>query len=185
MTTTPALALAGSKADAKRREFENRSRAHTRHGHTKGHVYTPTYISWTSMRSRCALVERDVDRKYAARGISVCPEWDSFERFLADMGERPAGTTLDRYPDINGNYRPDNCRWATPIEQARNRRNARLTYADAVQVALMRLRGVSCREIARRYSCSESLPREIVKGRTWQDAAAEARNLFARESVGA
>jgi hypothetical protein len=65
-------------------------------------------------------------RNYGARGITVCERWNDFAVFLADViseiGERPPGLTLDRYPDNNGNYEPGNVRWGTQSEQAINRR---------------------------------------------------------------
>jgi hypothetical protein len=74
------------------------------------------------MKRRCEVPgDKDFPR-YGARGIAVCPRWSkSFIDFLADMGVRPPGTSIDRFPNNRGNYEPGNCRWGTPIEQARNR----------------------------------------------------------------
>jgi hypothetical protein len=94
-----------------------------RHGHaaTNG-IESPTYISWYSMRKRCCNPNHEKYPRYGAMGIKVCSRWMVFENFLADMGERPKGLTLDRINPY-GNYEPENCRWATPTEQARNRWN--------------------------------------------------------------
>jgi hypothetical protein len=96
-----------------------------RHGHTKGGKWSGTYRSWVAMVQRCTYLAHPKYHLYGGRGISVCDRWlGSFENFLADVGERPAGKTLDRYPDQNGNYAPVNCRWATPKEQAANSRRS-------------------------------------------------------------
>lgn len=150
-----------------------------RHGHARHGHESPTYISWQAMRARCRYIDRDPANKHIGRGISVCRQWDeSFEQFLSDMGPRPDGTTLDRFPDNDGNYKPGNCRWATPTEQARNRRNARLTFDSAVDVALAMLMGGRSRDVAMRFGTSESLPREIAAGRCWKDALARAEAIY-------
>ena len=97
----------------------------TIHGHnTSVFGASPTYRSWGSMKSRCMNPRAHGYKYYGGRGIKVCERWlHSFKNFLADMGERPDGLTLDRYPDNDGNYEPGNCRWATWKQQAANRRN--------------------------------------------------------------
>ncbi len=99
------------------------SKLFQRHGMTN----TPTYRSWSAMITRCTNHNRNGASNYIGRGISVCERWlNSFEYFLKDMGERPDGKTLDRFPNQNGNYEPGNCRWATIKEQGNNTRRCRI-----------------------------------------------------------
>lgn len=94
---------------------------------------TPTHNSWCAMKQRCNYKKSRVYEAYGGRGITVCEGWNnSFAAFLADMGERPSNTTLDRYPDTNGNYEPGNCRWAPEAEQARNRRSTIMIERNGV-----------------------------------------------------
>lgn len=86
----------------------------------------PTYNSWLSMHQRCEYPAHKSYARYGGRGISVCARWSDFKLFLEDMGDRPKGMTLDRWPNTNGNYEPGNCRWATYKQQQRNRRSNRL-----------------------------------------------------------
>lgn len=92
------------------------------HGHDANGKQTRTYRAWANMKSRVAGDTEDHKRAYTERGIVVCARWsESFENFLADMGECPPGLTLDR-ENNDGIYEPSNCRWATPMQQTVNRR---------------------------------------------------------------
>jgi hypothetical protein len=91
----------------------------TRHGMSR----SPEYRAWRAMIDRCANPENKSFHNYGARGIKVCKRWQRFEKFIADMGVRPSSAhSIDRFPDNDGDYEPLNCRWATWIQQAKNRR---------------------------------------------------------------
>lgn len=93
-------------------------------GHRKGNDRSPTYGSWRMMNERCYRVNKPRFEQWGGRGITVCPQWrgrGGFNQFLADMGERPEGMTLDRI-DPEGNYEPGNVRWADAKTQAANKR---------------------------------------------------------------
>lgn len=87
-----------------------------------GMTGTPTYHAWVAMRQRCSNPNLNRAERYVGRGIKVCDRWSSFENFLADMGVRPDGLSLER-EDNDGDYEPGNCKWATRSEQMRNRRS--------------------------------------------------------------
>jgi len=105
--------------------YVSRAKRKIKHGHAIYGIKSRTYVSWKKMRERCNSPKDIGYKSYGGRGIRVCEEWNnSFVAFLRDMGERPIGKTIDRL-DSNGNYELKNCRWATNLQQARNKRNSK------------------------------------------------------------
>jgi len=130
--------------------------------HGEGNRVTPEYETWRQLRGRC-LNPRNVGyRNYGGRGITVCARWASYENFLADMGRRPPGTSIDRI-DNNAGYSPENCRWASLTVQAGNRRN------NHTLTALGRTQTISewSRETGVHF---ETIRHRILRGWTAEDA---------------
>jgi hypothetical protein len=105
---------------------ERTRQASLKHGMRKD----PLYAVWNAMRDRCHNPNNGAYGRYGGRGIKVCERWEQFENFFADMGQRPSPQhSIDRI-DNNGDYCPENCRWATRNEQGKNKRNNILLTID-------------------------------------------------------
>jgi hypothetical protein len=119
------------------------------------------------MFTRCRNPNDKGSAYYGARGIDVCKRWESFENFLADMGPRPPGTTLDRYPNVDGNYEPGNCRWATVAEQNRNKRDTVLVTHNGKTHCIAewaRIVGISAPALYKRFRKGWSAERALSAG---------------------
>ena len=91
------------------------------HGNRRVGNTSPEYNSWVAMKSRCFDSNSVHYNRYGGRGITVCERWMSFENFLSDMGEKPTNNHSIERINNDGNYEPSNCKWASKIEQSRNR----------------------------------------------------------------
>lgn len=131
--------------------------AHFVHGKDR----TPTHSTWVSMRQRCLNPNNPAYPRYGGRGIAVCERWSLFANFLADMGERPPGTTLDRIHNDRG-YEPDNCRWATAKQQSQNRRCVKLSDLDRAHIAA-NPDGLSKQQLAASFGITRAYVGQLFK----------------------
>ena len=127
----------------------------------------PTFISWQSMLWRCYNVNRNDYPSYGGRGIVVCKRWRSFTAFLEDMGSKPTGMSLGRINNNKG-YSPDNCRWETVKEQARNKRTNTVLLFKGKKRTLIEcseMTGIQRSTIGKRleagWSVSDSLTKQV------------------------
>lgn len=126
---------------------------------THGMTGTREFISWMNMKARCLNPASDDYENYGGRGIAICQGWlQSFEAFLNDLGECPDGMTLDRI-EVNGNYEPGNCRWATPKTQANNTRANRIVEVGGRQLTLAQ----ACETLGLNY---KTVHRRLARGWT-------------------
>jgi hypothetical protein len=132
------------------------------------HRHKPTYTSWCCMHRRCTDPGDISYKNYGGRGIKVCKRWAVYEQFLADMGERPVGTSLDRLR-VNGNYTPANCKWSTPSEQSTNQRQRynvrKLTFRNKTKTISewSRLTGISVVAIHIRLRAGWAIEKALTK----------------------
>ena len=134
-----------------------------RHGYSK----TLAYSAWCSMKTRCTNKHASSYRYYGGRGIRICDEWKAdFVAFFLDMGERPAGFTLDRI-NPNGNYEPANCRWINKSDQSRFKRTTKLSWADVTAIHAAHSIDDDTKTIANRFGVSVSTIRQVIRKKIW------------------
>lgn len=122
------------------------------HGGRVGYKKSPTYQSWTAMKQRINNPKNKRFKHYGGRGVTYCERWESFSNFLADMGARPEGLTLERIRTEEG-YSPTNCIWADGYVQANNHRGQNKYLVDGelmTQAQLQRHWGISAHHTRKR-----------------------------------
>jgi hypothetical protein len=141
------------------------------HGQSRAINGNPTleYRSWQQMMNRCYNPNDSHFSEWGGRGILVCDKWQEFTNFFADMGKRPSARhSLGRIDNDKG-YSPDNCRWETPPQQARNTRQTRLTIAKAREIRMQFKRGYSCRELGEEFGVARQTVSNVVFGKNWKE----------------
>lgn len=150
----------------------------TTHGHSRRNAKTRTYQCWVNMTTRCQSPQgthNPKNQNYQTGGIRVCDRWKIFENFLADMGECPPGCSIDRISNELG-YFKENCRWATPTQQSRNRRNVIwVDYNGEKMVLAECLKAIDV--------SSSTYYRRIKKGMTPQQAVDDLAAIARRKRI--
>lgn len=137
------------------------------HGHAsnwKGRKPSREYRAWSGMWTRCTNQNDSAFKRYGALGVGIARRWRSFENFLADMGPCPPGYTLER-KNPHGNYTPQNCCWASPATQARNKRETRYLKYRSVRQPLITWAeqiGIQAQTLRRRLALGWTLKKALT-----------------------
>ncbi len=135
---------------------------------THGFTGTRTYRIWDGMKRRCKNPQEPGYKWYGAKGIGYCDSWEKFGNFLFDMGECPKGLTIER-KESRGNYEKENCEWATPTANLRNRCCVKLSMDKAREIRKIGDVIHNNAEIGRTFGVGRELVRKVLRNDTWKE----------------